>query len=83
MKLNVKGLALSLGVLWGAMMFGVASGHEAWGYGADFLRVMDSLYPGYHAGAGFGSVIWGTLYGMLDGAVAGAVIAWLYNRFSH
>ena len=40
---------------------------------------MASLYPGYTATASFGQVIIGALYGILDGAVAGAVFAWLYN----
>lgn len=52
------------------------------GYGQDFLDAMASLYPGYDATASFGQVIIGTLYGTLDGAVAGAVFAWLYNRFA-
>ena len=40
---------------------------------------MASLYPGYRATASLGQVIIGTVYGVLDGAVAGAVFAWLYN----
>ena len=38
------------------------------------------LYPGYDATASFGQVIVGTLYGLVDGAVGGAIVAWLYNR---
>jgi hypothetical protein len=51
-------------------------------YGGAFLEVMASLYPGYHATASFGQVIVGTMYGVVDGAVAGAVFAWVYNRFA-
>jgi outer membrane lipoprotein SlyB len=51
------------------------------GYGAALLQVADSIYPGYTYGGGFGSVIVATLYGALDGAVAGAIFAWLYNLF--
>ncbi len=40
---------------------------------------MASLYPGYTATASFGQVLVGTLYGVVDGAAAGAVFAWLYN----
>ena len=29
-----------------------------------------------------GQLILGTLYGLVDGAVGGAVIAWLYNLFA-
>lgn len=82
MPLSVKGLALSFGLLWGVMMFCVGVGNHLWSYGDGFLRMMDGLYPGYHYGTGFGSVIVGALYGFVDGGVAGAVIAWLYNRLS-
>ena len=35
-----------------------------------------------HATSNFGDVIVGTMYGLVDGAVGGAVIAWLYNRLA-
>ena len=56
---------------------------EAAGYGQGLLDVMASVYPGYAATPSFGQVIIGTLYGMLDGAVVGAVFAWLYNTISN
>ena len=40
---------------------------------------MSSIYPGYDVG-GFGSVIVGTLYGLIDGWVGGVILAWLYNK---
>ena len=43
---------------------------------------MASVYPGYDATASFGQVIVGTLYALLDGAVGGAVVAWVYNRLA-
>jgi hypothetical protein len=49
-------------------------------YGVAFLELMASLYPGYHGPAGVGSVIIAALYGAVDGAVCGAILAWLYNR---
>ncbi len=81
MKLDVKTTAVSLALAWGILgMFLTGLANLVWpGYGQAFLNVMASLYPGYHATAGFGQVIVGTLYGVLDGAVAGAVFAWLYN----
>lgn len=84
MKLSVKGLALSLGLLWGVLgMFLVGLCNLVWpAYGAEFLRVMASVYPGYHATPSVGQVIVGGLYGVLDGAVGGALFAWLYNRFA-
>jgi hypothetical protein len=43
---------------------------------------MSSLFPGYESIGTFGSVIVGTLYALLDGAVCGAVFAWFYNIFA-
>jgi hypothetical protein len=51
-------------------------------YGKAFLDVMASVYPGYHAAGTFGDAIVGTLYGVADGAIGGAVFAWLYNLLS-
>ena len=84
MKLDVKAMALTIGLAWGVLaMFVTGLANLIWdGYGEDFLDVMASVYPGYDATASFGQVIIGTLYGLLDGAVGGAVVAWLYNRFA-
>lgn len=43
---------------------------------------MASVYPGYTGESTFGQVIVGTLYGLVDGAIAGGLLAWLYNRFA-
>jgi hypothetical protein len=78
-RLNLKALAIALGLGWGAAVFLVGVGHTLWPpYGGAFLEVVASVYPGYHVG-GFGGVIVSTLYALLDGAVCGVVIAWLYN----
>ena len=81
MKLDVKTVAVVLALAWGVLgMFLTGLANLIWpGYGLAFLEVMASLYPGYTAAASFGQVIIGTLYGVVDGAVAGAVFAWLYN----
>ena len=80
MRVNVPALALTLGVFWGAAMLIVALANLIWpDYGRAFLDLAASVYPGYRPGSGLGSVIVGTLYALLDGAVAGAVVAWLYN----
>lgn len=84
MKLSVKGLAVALALVWGILaMFLTGLANLIWPtYGRAFLEVMASVYPGYDATGGFGEVIVGALYGLLDGAVVGAVLAWLYNRFA-
>lgn len=82
MTLSIKGLAITAGVLWGAVVFLVGLGHLIWpNYGTMFLELVASIYPGYSVG-GFGSVIVGTLYALVDGAIGGAVFAWLYNRLT-
>ena len=43
---------------------------------------MGSIYSGYHPGPGIGSIIVGTLYGVVDGAIGGAIFGWLYNFLS-
>ncbi len=79
MRLNLKALAIALGLVWGAGVFFVGVAHLLWpGYGGTFLNLIASIYPGYHVG-GFGSVLVATLYAVLDGTVGGGVVAWLYN----
>lgn len=84
MKLDVKALAITVGLLWGVgAMFVTGMANLIWpGYGGAFLDVMASVYPGYKPGGGFGQVISATLYGVVDGAIAGAILAWLYNLFA-
>jgi len=80
--LSVKGLALTVGILWGGCVLLVGLGNLIWpSYGVAFLEIARSLYPGYAHTAGFFGVIVGTLYALLDGAIVGAVFAWLYNKF--
>ena len=80
MRLNVTALALTTGLFWGGAVLVVALANLFWpGYGRAFLDLCASIYPGYRPGAGMGSIITGTLYGLVDGAIAGTVFAWLYN----
>ena len=84
MKLSVKGMAIAAGIMWGFLaMFLTGCVNLIWpSYGQEFLRLVASIYPGYHATASFGQVIVGALYGLVDGAVAGAIFALLYNRLA-
>jgi hypothetical protein len=82
MTLNVKAMGIACGLLWGVCVLVIGLANLAWpGYGLAFLDVVASIYPGYEVG-GFGSVIWGTLYGLVDGAIAGIIVAWLYNKLA-
>lgn len=81
MKLNVKALACACAVVWGLGVFTTAVANLIWPtYGADFLRQVASIYPGYaKMSPGFGQVIVGTLYALVDAGVAGAILACTYN----
>lgn len=83
MKINVKALTLTAGILWGLALFLAGLANLIWpGYAVAFLEVMTSIYPGYEAAPTIDSLILGTLYGFLDGAIAGLLFAWLYNAFA-
>ncbi len=83
MKLNVAAFAVTGGIIWGLMVFLIAVANLIWsGYGNVFLGLVASLYPGYHIGAGIGSIIIATLYALIDGVIWGAVFAWIYNLFA-
>ena len=80
MRCNVTALTLTVGLFWGGLILIVALANLIWpDYGRAFLDVTASIYPGYRPGSGGGSVITGSLYGLVDGAIAGAVLGWLYN----
>jgi hypothetical protein len=82
MKFNTKALALSSAILWGLAMLVTGLANLIWGnYGQQFLQLMSSVYPGYHATRSITDVFVGTLYGAADGLVGGAIFAWLYNQF--
>jgi len=79
MRLDVKGLAIGGAIFWGACMFLVALFDLiSPPYGRAFLDAIASIYPGYTPG-GFGSVVLVTVYALIDGAIGGALLAWLYN----
>ena len=80
MKIDLKAFALACSIFWGAALFLVtwwiilldgASGDPTW---------LSRVYRGYSISVG-GSFI-GLAWGLLDGLIGGAVLAWLYNRFA-
>ena len=80
-KLKVKATAFAAAVLWGAsiLIVGVVNRWFDGSYGQAFLEFAGSVYPGYHAMTGGRSVLVGTGYALVDGAVGGALFAVLYN----
>jgi hypothetical protein len=82
MKLSLKSLIIA-GALFKAISFLFVSLLNVIlrPYGGAYLGMMTSLYPGYRPEAGPISIIIGTLYALLAGAVAGAIFGGLYNTF--
>lgn len=82
MRLSIMAFAFSAALLWGGAVLLVAILNLLVPpYGGAFLQLVASIYPGYHPGAGAGSVLIGTLWGLVDAAIGGALFAWLYNLF--
>lgn len=80
MQLSIKRAMIAGGLLWGGGLLIAGLLNLAYpGYAQAFLDVMRSLYPGFHASHILGDVIVGTLYGLVDGGLAGLIFAWLYN----
>jgi hypothetical protein len=82
MKLNLKALLLTAGVVWAGSVLMVGVTNLIWpGYGSTFLQLVASIYPVYDATGSVAAVIVGTLYALVDGAIFGFVFGWLYNFF--
>lgn len=75
-KLSVKGLAFAAGALW-AFYILFAGWASALGWGTNFVSAFSNLYIGY--GPSFIGGLIGALWGFLDGAIAGFIIASIYN----
>ncbi len=80
MKFNIKALALGCAIFWGGAVLAVLLANLACtNYAQNFLELMASIYPGYHANHTMVQVAIGTLYAAADGLIGGAVFGWLYN----
>lgn len=83
MKLSVKAIAIASAIIWSLAVFMVGVANMIYpDYGVQFLELVGSIYPGFHPMTGFGSVIVGTLYGVVDAGIGGTIFAWLYNCFA-
>ena len=67
MKLNIKAFSLTFGVIW-IMAFDGATGE---------VTLIGHVYRGFNISP-IGSLI-GLVWAFADGAVGGAIFAWLYN----
>jgi hypothetical protein len=80
MKLSVKALALTSGALWGGAVFFGTLWLIAFGYDGSLIRQLDHFYFGYTFSV-VGAFV-GLGWGFVDGAVGGALFAWLYNKLA-
>jgi hypothetical protein len=82
-RIDTRAFALASGLLWGTAILVVSAVHEAKPrYGGAFLEVLRSVYP-YRARGGSGEIVSAAGLALLDGALAGATLACLYNALSH
>jgi hypothetical protein len=77
MRLNVIALGGALGVIVGITMMALAWAAWVWSYDTALVQEWSGLYPGYEASLQGG--FFGLGWGLLEGATAGVVLAWLYN----
>ncbi len=79
-SLSPSGLGISMAIVWGSAVFlcTLFSYYSGAGYGMNGAGVLASIYPGYTV-TPLGA-IGGLLYGLIDGFIFGALIAWIYNK---
>ena len=83
MRLSLKALTITCGLLWGGAIACVGFVHLASpSYGSGFLEAMTSIYPGFHGGRSLGDALVGAAYGLIDGGFGGFFFGWLYNLFA-
>lgn len=76
-------LALAVAVVWGLLALLVGVLNLVWpAYGTAFLDLMASVYHGYDAGRTVTQVLILTGYALVDGAILGYLVGWLYARFA-
>ena len=80
MRISAKAMALTAGFFLGVStcLIGCINLIDA-SYGGPYLTSISSVYPGFEPSRTIGSVMIGTIYGVVDGAFAGFLFAWIYN----
>ena len=74
-ELQAPALGIAVGVLWALYVFFLAI-FAMFGWGVPVVDAIASLYIGY------GASIIGAIWAVVDGFVAGFVIAWIYNKLA-
>jgi len=77
MKLQPLALGIAFGLVWAIGVF-LAGIFAMFNWGNAFVATIASFYLGY--GASVVGALIGALWAIVDGFVAGYVIAWIYNK---
>lgn len=77
MKLNVKAFALTCGVVWGLGLFLLTWWIILFDGATGEITIIGRIYRGFNISP-VGSLI-GLIWALIDGAIGGAIFAWLYN----
>ena len=77
MKLNIKAFAVSCGLMWGFGLLFITWWMIAFGGATGEITLIGKVYRGYSISP-VGSLI-GLAWALPDGAIGGAIFAWLYN----
>ena len=80
MRLDVKAFAIAAAVIWGGGIFLVTWWMMIPQGATGEATIIGKLYPGYSVSP-LGSLV-GLLWAIPDGAITGALFAWLYNRLA-
>ena len=80
MKLNVKSLSITCGLVWGVGLFLATWWIILFDGATGEATLIGLVYRGYSISP-IGSVI-GFFWALVDGLIIGAIFAWLYNRMS-
>ena len=80
MKLNIKAFALTFAIWWGVGIFLLTWWIIAFGGSTSETFFLGRVYFGYTISP-VGSLI-GLVWGFVDGLIAGAIFAWLYNALA-
>jgi len=77
-KISVKGLGLSLGIVCGICMLVIGILGGIFGIWTDIIEFTATFYVGFDTTPV--GIFLGVIYGFVDGFIGGIIIAWLYNR---
>ena len=80
-KLNVKALAISLGVLWSLAILSLSIiAMMSENYLHNIVEFFSSIYLGYSLS--FTGILTGMVWAFIDAAIGGWLLAWLYNKLA-